>query len=108
MKSTAGIKVDKYTAAVAKMMRGYEEVSISEIKRRIESGEYLYECDFIDEKGVSRILQMHEQLTAFGISCTMYDHGKPSDEQFLRNWVQSCRGVAIDTELDMDRESEDD
>ena len=36
MRSTAGIKVDKFTAAVAKMMRGYEEISLAEIKRRIE------------------------------------------------------------------------
>lgn len=107
MKSTAGIKVDKFTAAVAKIMRGYEEVSISEIKRRIESGEYLYVCDFTSEKGVSRILKLYEQLTALGIGCTLYDHEKLADEQFLRNWAESCRGVAADTELDMDREAEE-
>lgn len=106
--SKAGIKAEKFTAGVAKLMRGYEEVSISEIKRRIESGEYLYECDFINAKGVSRILEMHEKLTAQGVGCTMYDHGKPSDEQYLRNWVESCKGVAADTEIDMDREAEDD
>ena len=108
MESTAGIKVDRFTAGVAKLMRGYEDVSISEIKRRIECGEYLYECDFISGEGVSRLLSMYEQLTAQGIGCTLFDHGKPSDIQFLRNWVQSCRGVAEDTELDMDREAEDD
>ena len=104
MNSTAGIKVDRFTAGVAKLMRGYEEVSISEIKRRIESGEYLYECGFINAKGVSRILEMHEKLTAQGVGCTMYDHGKPSDEQYLRNWVESCRGVAEEVERDIDRE----
>ena len=108
MESTAGIKVDRFTAGVAKLMRGYEDVSISEIKRRIECGEYLYECDFISGEGVSRLLSMYEQLTAQGIGCTLFDHDKPSDIQFLRNWVQSCRGVAEDTELDMDREAEDD
>ena len=108
MESTAGIKVDRFTAGVAKLMRGYEDVSISEIKRRIECGEYLYECDFISGEGVSRLLSMYEQLTAQGIGCTLFDHGKPSDIQFLRNWVQSCKGVAEDTELDMDREAEDD
>ena len=108
MESTAGIKVDRFTAGVAKLMRGYEDVSISEIKRRIECGEYLYECDFISGEGVSRLLSMYEQLTAQGIGCTLFDHDKPSDIQFLRNWVQSCKGVAEDTELDMDREAEDD
>ena len=108
MESTAGIKVDRFTAGVAKLMRGYEDVSISEIKRRIECGEYLYECDFISGEGVSRLFSMYEQLTAQGVNCTLFDHGKPSDIQFLRNWVQSCRGVAEDTELDMDREAEDD
>ena len=106
--SKAGIKADRFTAGVAKLMRSYEEVSISEIKRRIESGEYLYECDFIDGKGVSRLLGLYEQLTAQGIGCTLFDHGKPSDIQFLRNWVESCRGVAADTEIDMDREAEED
>ena len=100
--------MDRFTAGVAKLMRGYEDVSISEIKRRIECGEYLYECDFISGEGVSRLLSMYEQLTAQGIGCTLFDHDKPSDIQFLRNWVQSCRGVAEDTELDMDREAEDD
>ena len=93
---------------VEAMKCSYEEVSISEIKRRIESGEYLYECDFIDGKGVSRLLGLYEQLTAQGIGCTLFDHGKPSDIQFLRNWVESCRGVAADTEIDMDREAEED
>ena len=100
--------MDRFTAGVAKLMRGYEDVSISEIKRRIECGEYLYECDFISGEGVSRLLSMYEQLTAQGIGCTLFDHDKPSDIQFLRNWVQSCKGVAEDTELDMHREAEDD
>ena len=94
--------MDRFTAGVAKLMRGYEEVSISEIKRRIECGEYLYECDFINAKGVSRILEMHEKLTAQGVGCTMYDHGKPSDEQYLRNWVESFYEDAAATEIDMD------
>ena len=107
MNSTAGIKADKLTAGVAKIIRGYEEISISEIKRRIDNNEYLYVCDFIDEKGVSSILNMYEQLTAQGVGCTLYDHDNPADMSFLRNWAESCKGVAADTELDMDREAEE-
>ncbi|WP_295108758.1 hypothetical protein [Ruminococcus sp.] len=44
----AGIKADRFTAALAKAVRGYEEVPISEIKRRIEAGEFILQGNITD------------------------------------------------------------
>ena len=104
MNSTAGIKAEKFTPAVAKMMRGYEEISIGEIKRRIECGAYLYECDYIDGGGIKRILQMCQKLSELGIGYELFEHGRSADIQLLKNLVQSYRQTQQEVERDIDRE----
>ena len=103
-KSNVGIKAEKFTAAVAKIMRSYEEVPISEIKRRIECGEYLYECDYIDGDGIKKVLQINDKLTALGIKCGLFEHDRPADIRLLKNIVQSYRETELEVERDIDRE----
>lgn len=102
--SKIGIKAEKFTAAVAKIMRGYEEISLAEIKRRIECGEYLYECNYIDGGGIKRILQMCEKLSALGIGYELFEHGRAADIQLLKNLIESYEETAREVERDIDRE----
>ena len=103
-KSNVGIKAEKFTAAVAKIMRSYEEVPISEIKRRIECGEYLYECDYIDGDGIKKVLQINDKLTALGIKCGLFEHDRPADIQLLKNLLVSYKQTETEVERDIDRE----
>ena len=48
-----GIKAAKsdFNAVIAKTIRKYRDISISEIKAIVSEGNYLYECDYIDING---------------------------------------------------------
>ena len=56
-----GIKAAKYdfNAAIAKIVRKYRDMSLSEIKKIVLEGNYLYECDYVDEQGVKAILSIN-------------------------------------------------
>ena len=49
-----GIKAAKsdFNAVIAKTIRKYRDISISEIKAIVSEGNYLYECDYIDAQGI--------------------------------------------------------
>lgn len=56
-----GIKAEKndFNAAIAKIVRKYRDMSLSEIKKIVLEGNYLYECDYVDEQGVKAILSIN-------------------------------------------------
>lgn len=56
-----GIKAPKndFNAAIAKIVRKYRDMSLSEIKKIVLEGNYLYECDYVDEQGVKAILSIN-------------------------------------------------
>ena len=56
-----GIKDAKndLNADIAKIVRKYRDMSLSEIKKIVLEGNYLYECDYVDEQGVKAILSIN-------------------------------------------------
>lgn len=56
-----GIKAAKndFNAAIAKIVRKYRDMSLSEIKKIVLEGNYLYECDYVDEQGIKVILSIN-------------------------------------------------
>ena len=59
-----GIKLRKqvFNAKVAKTMRKYEDISISEIKNRIDSDSFLFSCDYIDAEGINKVISLYNEL----------------------------------------------
>ncbi|MDO4483962.1 MAG: hypothetical protein Q4C54_05890 [Clostridia bacterium] len=87
MESIIGIKVpaDATLSKCVSVVRGYEAISIADIKRRIENKDYLLKCGYTDRHDLKRLLGCCEALTKAGIEIFCFEHGRPCNMQFLKN-----------------------
>lgn len=102
-----GIKTAKpvFNATIAKTLRQYRDISISEIKAIISEGKYLYECDYVDAQGIEIILSIHSELNNNGIDTVIYEHDQETTPEFLNNLLESYAETAAQVEEEMDREA---
>ena len=84
---TLGIKIQGnfISAKMIKIIRTEISTSISDIKNKIISNEYLYECDATDEEGLLLIIKLYNNLTSNGIFCELYEHNRISSITFFNN-----------------------
>ncbi|MCR5539306.1 MAG: hypothetical protein K6F71_00515 [Ruminococcus sp.] len=106
MDSIFGIKAERFTAAVAKTIREYENVSMSEIKSRVDAGEYVYSCKYVDGKGIRNILEIKDKLAKAGINCELLKNGEPISEEYMHNTLESFKITEEWTEYVMDMEAQ--
>ena len=81
----AGIKVDRFTAALAKAVRETEEVSIGEIKRRVGADEFVSQGELTDGGVLKRLLSLYRTLTEAGIECQLYAGDETCKVQYYKN-----------------------
>ncbi len=106
MGAEVGIKADRFTAQVAKSVRAYEDVSMSEIKRRIADGDYIYSGDLYRAAEIKKVLKINDELTKAGINCVMYERGNETDAEYLNNRLASYKQTEEWTEYVMDMEAQ--
>lgn len=106
MDSIIGIKADRFSAAVAKVIRAYEDFSMSEIKRRIADGDYIYSGDLYRAAEIKKVLKINDELTKAGIKCTMFEHDKETNTEYLGNLLVSYKETEEWTECVMDMEAQ--
>lgn len=104
MNSTIGIKITSAEsfAKVVKIIRKYKPLSISEIKKCIDSNSYILTYSFTDNEGLNNIIMCHKELSALGISSQLFEHDRPCDLQFLNNLFNTYQEISdeIDSEDD--------
>lgn len=105
---TLGLQIAETNISVQgiKIIRDEMNMSISDIKRRVAQNAYIVECDAVDEEGLALIIRLFSKLTGIGISCTLYEHGRPSSIHFFNNLLNMY--AQIDTELDEHIDNEED
>lgn len=102
-----GIKATKtdFNAVIAKTIRKYRDISISEIKTIVSEGNYLYECDYVDAQGIEVIRSINSELNSNGIATVIYEHDQETTTEFLNNLLKSYAETATQVEEEMDREA---
>ena len=88
-----GIKIEE-TPSMAKsisIIRKYNSLSMSDIKKAIESNEYVLVCPYIDHQGVRMIRRCYNELAKAGITVSIYEHDRPATLEFLSNLIKSHR-----------------
>lgn len=102
-----GIKAAKsdFNAVIAKTIRKYRDISISEIKAIVSEGNYLYKCDYVDAQGIEVILSINSELNSNGISTVIYEHDQETNVEFLNNLLESYAETAAQVEAEMDAEA---
>lgn len=102
-----GIKLSEctFTASIAKIVRKYRDISISEVKRIVLSNDYLISCAYIDAAGIAKILNLRRDLENNGVSSVIYEHDSVSSAEFLLNLLVSYEETAQQIEIDMNNEA---
>lgn len=96
-----GIKVPQSVSVVecAKALRKLCPISITEIRRRIIEGDYIYRGSFIGADEVDLAIGVYNALTGVGIEAQCYEHNEAfEDDQLmsfedLQNWSRTCHEI---------------
>lgn len=106
------IEKDANTVKYIKLIRDYDKtISIGDIKRKIDSGDYIIEFDpfgysledeivkHISEKQyIKRFYKMVQDLQKAGAVITVFDkHGDSGDIRFLKRELDMCLGIIAET-----------
>ena len=97
---TIGIKIKtkEQVAVIIKVLRKYTELSMGEIKDKISTGKYVYECRFVDGEGITVIKSIYRELSDADVETEIYEHGRLTNIEFLENLLN--RYSEIDEEID--------
>jgi hypothetical protein len=103
---TIGIKVDTsvFNSKIAMVIRKYIEVSISDAKKIIESNNYIFECDVLDEKGIEKILLIKKDFDKCDISTILYEDDEITTCENLENILNFYDEIDKQVEADIDEE----
>ena len=104
--SIIGIKINKtnISAKCIMIIKKYQDLSISEIKQKIEKNKYILTCDYIDDNGIKSVLGLYNKLNAEGVNCSLYDHNNPTTIEFLNNLLNSYEETRKQVEDDIENE----
>lgn len=86
------------------IIKKYQNLPISEIKKKIEDNQYVLTCDYIDKSGIEKILELYSELNSEGIKSELDEHEVKTTTEFLNNLLQSYNQTEIEAEEDIERE----
>ncbi len=104
--SIIGIKINKtnISAKCIMIIKKYQDLSISEIKQKIEKNKYILTCDYIDDNGIKSVLGLYNELNAEEVNCSLYEHNNPTTIEFLNNLLNSYEETRKQVEEDIENE----
>jgi len=107
--SIIGIKVVNYSsfADIVKIMRKYDKCSLAEIKTRVQDYDYVLTCNYIDEEGLEELIKCYKELVAKGVEVEIYEHGRLTNLQFLKNLSNTYAEIANETDVEIELEEAD-
>lgn len=77
MQLIIGLKIESYKsfAECAKVVRQFQNYSISELKKRIDAHDYILCHACTDDVGVKNVIKCYYKLTAIGVTVSLYELG---------------------------------
>ena len=90
------------------ILRKYNPVSMSEIKKAIETNEYVLSCRYTDDSGLRKIRRCYDELKKSGIVAEIYEHDELTTREFISNLLNTYREIEAETEAMIDAEVAED
>lgn len=100
------IKISKtaFSAQIVKIVRKYTDISISDIKKRINNQEFIMSCDHIDDEMIKQIINLYRELSKEDVPCLLYENDRETTCEILENLLQMHK--EIDEEIERENERE--
>ncbi len=86
-----GIKITHYDSLskCISILRKYRHDSMSDIKNSIESNDFVYACDYLDDEGLVELIKCYDELSEAGCKIDIYDLGRIGSRELLCNLHES-------------------
>ena len=100
------IKISKtaFSAQIVKIVRKYTDISISDMKNRINNQEFIMSCSHIDDKIIKQIIDLCRELRKEDIPCLLYENDRETTCQYLENLLQWNKEIEEEIERENERE----
>ena len=109
-KDIIGIKIPKNAPLVTalKIIRKYTHESYADIKSHILNNDYVFTCEYADDKGLNNVISLYGELNKAKIKPTLYDEdGEKTTLTLLKNLAESYEETKRYSAYVMDQESGD-
>ncbi len=109
-KDIIGIKIPKNAPLVTalKIIRKYTQESYADIKSHILNNDYVFTCEYADDKGLNNVISLYGELNKAKIKPTLYDEdGEKTTLTLLKNLAESYEETKRYSAYVMDQESGD-
>lgn len=92
------------------IIRKYNPISIADIKKAMDTAQFVFDCEYTDDSGVRKVRRCYDELVKSGATVEIYADSFPSSREFLSNLLGTYREIADETQAMIDEEvnSEDD
>lgn len=106
--SKIGIKIvsSNEMAKCVKIVREYQEFSISQIKNSILNNEYVVEGNYTNDKDIALLLRIYNELIENKINAELYEHDRKTNVRFFNNLVEMYNGINTEINNRIDKEIE--
>ena len=93
--ATYSIAIDGTSIPASSLMKikKLTNLSLAEIKGKIQSHEALVTCTCIDDDELSLIKRLYDELETDGIDCQIYRCGQPEPYEFFENLLEMNRQI---------------
>lgn len=101
--------VIKSTNSIAKcisIIRKYNPISISEIKKSIDNKSFVFDCDYTNDSGIRKVRRCYDELIKTGATVDIYEDGDLTTREFISNLLESYREIDEETQAQIDAEVE--
>ena len=92
------VKMSNNIFEACKLVRNFIGIPIGEIKNRIQKGEVLLECNYLDLEELIKMRTLLESLETLGAQIYLYEGDYEVSMEFLSNTIESYKGIAEDRE----------
>jgi hypothetical protein len=92
------VKMTDNIFEACKLIRKFIGLPIAEIKNKIQKGDVLLECDYLDLEGLIKMKDLLNSLKALGAQIYLYKGNHEVNMEFLSNTIESYQGTAEDRE----------
>ena len=98
------IKSYKSIAKCISIVRKYKSVSMAEVKTAIDSGKYVFDCDYTDDVELRKVRRCYDELVKSGAVVEIYEHQSLTTRQFISNLLGTYKAVERETQREIDAE----
>ena len=90
------VKMSNNIFEACKLVRNFISIPIGEIKNKIQRGEVLLECNYLDLEELIKMRTLLEILETLGAQIYLYEGDYEVSMEFLSNTIESYKGIAED------------